>query len=86
MPRPSPFRQGVDAPVRLNGHHRYGPRGTLTRLLLELLDAGYPKGVDTLTLVNTIAARLGVSFATMQERNKCRNRLCPDADFWGVEQ
>ena len=71
---PLPVPAGVEAPVSVNVHHRYGPRGKLTKLLLELLDAGYPKGVDTLTLVNTIAAKLGVSFATMHERNKCYDR------------
>jgi len=87
---PLPVPAGIDAPVCINGHHRYGPRGTLTRLLLELLDASYPKGVDTLTLVSTIADKLGISIATVQERNRYRwsivNRLRHLADQGKVER
>lgn len=81
---PLPVPVGKVAPTVVMPHSRYGPRGQLTKLVLDGLQAAWPKGVDIHSLVAWVAQNCGVEFANTKERDvyrhSVRNRLHHLAD------
>nr|WP_295080843.1 hypothetical protein [uncultured Roseateles sp.] len=72
---PLPVPAGVTAPTVVNPNNRYGPRGHLTDLILERLQAALPLGADIHSLVDWVAASCQIEFANMAERSFCRRSV-----------
>lgn len=72
---PLPVPVGKVAPTVVTPHSRYGPRGQLTKLLLDCLQAASPKGVDIHSLLAWVAQNCGVEFANTKERDVYRHSL-----------
>lgn len=71
---PLPVPAGVSAPVSINAH-TWGERGTLNALLLECLQAAYPKAVDSVSLTDWVAASQNSQLADSAERRSLRKRV-----------
>jgi len=72
---PLPVPAGVEAPAVVNAHNRFGPRGHLTKLIMDRLQSAWPKGADIHSLVDWVAASCGIEFANTAERTDCRHSV-----------
>lgn len=59
---------GVEAPLAVNAHTRYGARGQLTEMLIAALVHYGPAGATTPTLSNLVADRFNLQLADWKDR------------------
>ncbi len=72
---PLPVPAGLVARSVVHAHQQFGPRGILTRVLLDTLESAWPKGVDTHSLLEMVASHCGIQFSTSKERTHCRRNV-----------
>jgi lipopolysaccharide biosynthesis regulator YciM len=73
----APVLPVVTMPV-VKAHVRYGGRGNCYNWVREMLQAAYPKAVDTASLTTAAAEAFGLDLANANQRNKLRrNGIVP---------